>query len=102
MTDHGALYKLQRHKTQSGKSKVKISIFIRKSYQRTDIENIWSRFYQVRPMVSHIEVCLLKKPPTPKNIGDALGGPQKNFWREALFVQCDKNKMLAFSQIPSQ
>ena len=43
-------------------------------------------------MVSHLEVRLPKKPPTPKNIGDALGGPQRRFWKEALFVQYDKNK----------
>ena len=43
-------------------------------------------------MVSHLEVRLPKKPSTPKNIGDALGGPQRKFWREALFFQYDKNK----------
>ena len=28
-------------------------------------------------------------PPTPKNIGDALSGPQRQFRKEALFVQYD-------------
>ena len=51
-------------------------------------------------MVSHIEVCLLKKPPTPKNIGDALGGPQRQFWKEALFVQYDKNKNVSLLSDP--
>ena len=42
-------------------------------------------------MVSHLEVRLPKKPPKPKNIGGSLGGPQRQFWKEALFVQYDKN-----------
>ena len=50
-----------------------------KSYQSTDLEEIRSRFDQVRPVVSHLEVRLPKKPPTKKNIGDALGGPQRQF-----------------------
>ena len=53
-------------------------------------------------MVSHVEICLPKKPPTPKNIGDAVGGPQREFWKEALFVQYEHNKLLAFSQLPYQ
>ena len=40
-------------------------------------EEIRSRFDQVRPVVSHLEVRLPNKPPTPNNIGDALGGPQR-------------------------
>ena len=43
-------------------------------------------------MVSHVKVCLPKGPPTPKNIGCALGGPQRQFWKESLFVQYYKNK----------
>ena len=43
-------------------------------------------------MVSHIELCLPKKPPAPNNIGEGLKGPQRQFWKEALFVQYDKNK----------
>ena len=43
-------------------------------------------------MVSHIEVRLLKEPPTQRNVGDVLGVPQRQFWKEALFVQYDKNK----------
>ena len=57
-----------------------------------DLEEILSRFDQVRPVVSHLEVRLPKKPPTPKNIGDVLGGPQRQFWNEAYFVQYDTNK----------
>ena len=77
ITAQVVLDELNRHQTQRGKSKIKISLCRRKSYQRTDLEEILSRFYQVRPVVLHIEVCLPKKPPTPKNIGDALGGPQR-------------------------
>ena len=51
-------------------------------------------------MVSHIEVSLPKKPPTPKNIGEALGGPQRKFWKEALFVQYDKNKNVSLISAP--
>ena len=42
----------------------------------TYLEEIFSIFDQVRPVVSHFEVRLPNKPPTPKNIGEALGGPQ--------------------------
>ena len=55
---------------------MKISLCRRKSYQRTDLEEICFRFDQVRPVVSHLEVRLPNKPPTTKNIGDALGGPK--------------------------
>ena len=51
-------------------------------------------------MVSHIEVRLPNKPPTPKNIGEALGGPQRQFWKEALFVQYDKNKNVSLLSAP--
>ena len=51
-------------------------------------------------MVSHLEVCLTKKPPTPKNIGDDLGGPQRQFWKEALFVQYEKNKNVSLISGP--
>ena len=33
-------------------------------------EDILSRFYQVRPVVLHLEVRLLEKPITPNNIGE--------------------------------
>ena len=91
---------LNRHQTPRGKSKIKIILCRRKSYQRTDLEGIRSRFDQVRPVVSHLEVRLPNKPPTPKNIGDSLGGHQRQLWKEALFVQYDKNKMLALSKLP--
>ena len=51
-------------------------------------------------MVSHLEVRLPKKPPTPKNIGDALGGPQRKFWKESLFVQYEKNKIVSLLSAP--
>ena len=43
-------------------------------------------------MVSHIELRLPNKPPTPKNIGKGLKGLQKKSLKEALFVQYFKNK----------
>ena len=51
-------------------------------------------------MVSHLEVRLPKKPPTPNNIGDALGGPQRQFWKEPLFVQYDKIKNFSLLSAP--
>ena len=66
-----------------------------------DLEEICSRFDQVRPVVSHLEVRLPKKPPTPNIIGDALGGPQRQFWKEALFVQYDKNKNVSLLSDPT-
>ena len=51
-------------------------------------------------MVSHLEVHLPKKPPTPNSIGDALGGPKRQFCREALFVQYDKNKNVSLLSAP--
>ena len=43
-------------------------------------------------MVSHLEFRLPNKPPTPNNICAALGGPQRQLWKEPLFVKYDKNK----------
>ena len=50
-------------------------------------------------MVSHIEFCLPKKPPTPKNIGEGLKGSQRKLWKEALLVQYDKNKKAHLNKI---
>ena len=76
----GALDEINCHKNLRGKSKVKMSLYKRKSYQRTYLEEIFSRFDQVRPVVSHNEVCLPNKIPTPKNIGESLKFAQKKFW----------------------
>ena len=102
ITVQGVLDELNRHQTLRGKSNIKISLYRRKRYQRTDLEEIRSRFYQVRPLVSHLEVRLPKKPPTPNNIGGALGGPQRQFWKEALFFNMTRIKMLALSKPPSK
>ena len=101
ITAQGVLDELNCHQTQQGKSKIKISLCIKKSYQRTDREEILSKFDQVRPVVSHIEVCLPKKPPTPKNIGEYFGGTQKQLWKEALFVQYEKNKNVSLLSSPT-
>ena len=81
ITAQGFLDELNPHQTPRGKSKNKISLCIKKSYQRIDIEKTRSRFDQVRPVVSHLEVRLPKKPPTTNNISDALGGPQRQLWK---------------------
>ena len=92
VTAQGELDELYRHHNTRGKYRVKISLWIRKSNQRTDIEKIRSIFDQVRYVVSHIEVLLPKKPPTPNKIGEGLKVSQRKLWKEALFVQYDKNK----------
>ena len=89
ITDQGVLDELNFNQSPRGKSKIEIILFRRESYQRKNIEEIRYRFDQVRPMVSHIEVRPPNKPPTPKNSGDALGGPKRKFWKESLFVQYD-------------
>ena len=75
ITDQSALGGLNSYKTSHGKYKVNISLIITKSYQITYLEDIRSRFDQVRPVVSHIEVRLPKKPPTPNKIGESLKVP---------------------------
>ena len=88
----GVIDELSLRQTPRGKPKVKISICRKKSYQRTDIEYIISRFDQVRPVVLHLEVCLQKKPHKPNNIGEGSKVPQRQLWKEDLFVQYEKNK----------
>ena len=82
ITSQGAIYELNIYQTPRGKYKVKISLYRRNSYQRTDLEEIRSIFDQVRPVVSHIKVHLTNKPPTPNNIGEGLKGPQRQLWKK--------------------
>ena len=88
----GALDEINPHQIPYGKPKVKISLCRSKSYQRKNIEKIRSIFDQGRPVVSHIEVCIPNEPPAPNNIGGGLKDPQRQLWKEYLFVQNDKNK----------
>ena len=74
ITYQGVLDELNRHQSPRVKSNIKISLCRRNSYQSTDLKEICSRFDQVRPVISHLEVSLPKKPPIPKNIGYALHG----------------------------
>ena len=83
--DQVVLDELHFCQTPQGKYKIKISMWSSKSYQRTDLEYISSKFDQVRPVVSHLEVRLPNKPPTPKNIGEDLGVPQRQFLKEDFF-----------------
>ena len=71
-----------------------------KSYHRTDLEEIHSRFNQVRPVVSHIEGHLPNKSPTLKNIGEGLKRPPKNLWKSYLFVKYEKNKNFSLLSAP--
>ena len=81
ITDQGVLDELNFHQTPHGKSNIIISLCRRKSYQITDLGDIFSRFDQVRPVVSYLEVFLQKKPPTPNNIGEGFKGPQRQLWK---------------------
>ena len=83
-----------------GRSKIKISPCRRETYQRPDLEEIRYIFDQVIPVVSHLEVRLPKKPPTPKNIVEGLKGPQRQFWKEAILVKYDKNKKSSLLSAP--
>ena len=74
ITAKGALDELQHHQIQRGKSKVKISIYRRKRYQSTHIEEVWSICDKYRPVFLYIEVRLPEKPLTSKDIGKALEG----------------------------
>ena len=96
----GALDELNSHKNTRGKSKVKISLCIWKSYQRTDLEEICSIFDQLRSVVSHLEVRLQNKPTTQNNIGEGLKYSQRKFWKEGLFVQYDKEKNVSLLSAP--
>ena len=100
ITYQGVLDELNFHQYPQGKSKINISLCIRKSYQRTYPEEIRSRFDQVRPVVSNLEFRLPNKPPTPNNIGEGLSGPQRQLYKETPFVQYYKNCFLALFQIP--
>ena len=91
---------LNRHQATCGKFKVKIITCIRKSYQRTDIEEICSQFYKLIPVVSHLEFFLPEEYPTPNNIGECLKGHQRQFWKECLFVQYYKNKNVGLILAP--
>ena len=63
ITDQGALDELNSHQTPCGKSNFKIILCRSKRYQRTYLEDIRSRFDQVRPIVSHLEFLLPKNLP---------------------------------------
>ena len=96
ITDQGVLDELNCNQNPCGKSKIKISICRRKSYQITDIDNICSIFDQVRTVSSHLEVRPPNKLPTPNNIGEGLKIPQRQLWKEALFVEYEKNRNFSF------
>ena len=100
ITVQGTLDEINFHQTSHLKSKVIISLWKSKSYHIIDIEEIWSGFDQVRPVVSYIEVCLPKKTLTPKNIDECLKGPQRQHWKEDLFVQYGRNKNFSLILAP--
>ena len=96
------LDKLSIHQNPCGKSKIKISLCRRKSYKRTYLGEIRSIFDQVRLVVSHHEVCLPKKPPTPHIIGEGLKVPQRNSRKKPYLFNMTRTDILAFFRISSQ
>ena len=100
ITNQGVPDELMCHQTPRGNSKINISLFRRKIYQMRDLEDISSILDQFRPEVQHLEVRLPKKPPTPNNICESLSGPQRNLWKEVLFVQYNKNKNVSLISAP--
>ena len=94
------LDELNPHQTPRGKSNININLCRRKIYQIIDLEEIRSRFDQFRPVVSHLEVLLPKKPPTPNNIGGGLSVLQRQLWKESIFVQYDKNRHVNLLSAP--
>ena len=99
-TAQGVLDEQNQHQTPRVKYNIKISLCRRKRYQITGIEDICSRFDQVRPVVSHLEVCLPKKPPTPNNNGEGLKGPQRQLWKEYLSVKYVENRNVSLLLAP--
>ena len=97
ITAQGVIDELNRHQTPRGKSYTKISLCIRKSYQRTDLEEIRSRFDQVRPVVSHLDP---NKPPTPNNIGEGLNVPQRQILKNSYFFQYNNNRIVSLLPYP--
>ena len=100
VTAQGLLDEFNRHQTPSVKYTVNFSLWGRKSYQRTDLEDICYIFDQVRPVVSHLEFRLQKKHATPKNIDEYLKVPWRKLRKEALVVNYDKNKNVSLLSDP--
>ena len=92
ITAQGSLDKINCHKTPRVESNVNISLWKKKSYQRTYIEEICSKLDQVRPVAPNIEVCIPKKTLTPNDIGVDLKGSQRKFLKEYLFVEHKRKK----------
>ena len=100
ITAKDTIYELKHCHNQCGKYKVKIILSRNKIYQRTYIEEIRSIFYQVWPVVSHIEICLPENFKTPKNIGEALKGPKRKFWKGYLSFSVITTRILTLFQTP--
>ena len=77
ITSQGTLDEINLHQTPHGKYKVNISLCRSNIYHRKDLEEVRYIFYQVIPLVSHLEVRLPDNPLIPKNIVEGLKGPQR-------------------------
>ena len=75
---------------------------MRKIYQITDLEEVRTIFDQFRHVVSHLEFFIPKKPPTPKNIGEVLKGPQRQLYKNLYLLNKKRTEILALFRIPSQ
>ena len=74
----------------------------KKIYPRTFIEELWSRFDQIRPVVFHFEVQIHEKPLTPKNIGKALKGPHRQFSKHIYFSSMGRTIISTLFWLPYQ
>ena len=101
ITAQDVIDELQRYHNLRVKYKVNISICRTKSYQRTYLEEIWYIFDEFISVVSRIEVCLSEIPLTPNNIDEYLKFPQRQFCKEVLFVQYNKNKNVSLLSDPT-
>ena len=54
MTEKWVFNELKCYQKQSENPKVNIILFSRKKYQCTDLEENWSKLYQIVPVVSHL------------------------------------------------
>ena len=96
------LDELNCHKTPRVKSNIKISLCRRKSYQRTDIEDIHSRFYQVIPVVHILKFVSQRNLPHQRKLMKVLAVLRDNSGKKSYIFNMTRTKMPAFFQIQSQ
>ena len=71
-----------------------ISVYVKKYFRHTDLEDISYRFDLIRLFVSHLEVSLPYKPLVANNIRDNIKDTQYQLRKEYLFVQYDNQNYI--------